>query len=92
MKQLKLTLLLTMLMCLFGDNALAYDMYRDGIFYNLFESTSTAEVTYASYRVYDDGTVWVTSSRNYIPESIEYNGKNMLLNQLGVMLMMAIKI
>lgn len=69
MKQLKLTLLLTVLMSMVGAKAFAYDFKSGGIYYRITSSTDkTVEVTYQSYtrQWYDDDDPSVPTGFDYI--------------------------
>lgn len=57
MRNIKTLLLLFSILC-FGTEALAYDVYIDGIFYNINKSKKTARVTYRSYNTYENSSAY----------------------------------
>ena len=85
MKQLRITILLTALMCMFGTKAIAHDIEvanKDGvtIYYNWIKDKTELAVTYEGDdpRSYDEyfGNV-------VIPESVDFNGKGYGVTSIG---------
>ena len=79
MKQLNITLLLTLLMSILGPKALAYDAYVDGIYYNF--SDTEAEVTYLKYQSSSNSSAY--SGSVIIPETVAYNGITYSVTSIG---------
>ncbi len=79
MKQLNITLLLTLLMSMVGAKALAYDAKINGIYYNF--SGTNATVTYYSNSSENNRNAY--SGNVVIPESVTYNGTTYSVTSIG---------
>lgn len=82
MKQLNITILLTMLMSIVVTTASAHDAEVDGIYYNLNTSSQTATVTYrgSTYSSYSDEY----TGNVVIPESVTYDNKTYNVMSIGI--------
>ena len=78
MKQLKLTFLLTALLCMVGTQTFAYDAEINGIYYNF--SGTNATVTSRSI---PSSNKTAYSGAVTIPESVTYNGKTYPVTSIG---------
>ena len=81
MKQLNITILLTVLLSMVGVQAFAHDAEVDGIYYNLDSSLETATVTYKGSSSSEYSNEYTGSV--VIPKSVTYNSKIYSVTSIG---------
>lgn len=79
MKQIKLSILLTVLLSMVGARALAYDAQIDGIYYNFSGTEATVTYCGSPYHLQTNKYMGIVT----IPTSVTYNGKTYSVASIG---------
>lgn len=69
-------------LCMTGDNAMAYDIKVDGIYYNYINDGKELEVTYGYYSDYSGYSGYEVTSLS-IPETVTYSGRTRPVTAIG---------